>query len=677
MPRSTVTGNGNLLIAMDSENMIRDFYYPYVGMEDHVAYQHFHKIGVFTDHQFSWLHDSDWKHSSRYIEDTVVTDCHSINDRMGLEFNFNDFVYPTEDVFIRKISIRNNEDHERHLKLFFAQDFHLYGDKQQDTAYFDPEHKALIHYRKRRYFWVSGLTHKKEGIDSFTTGKSEYRGLEGTWKDAEDGNLQENAIEQGSVDSTVEFDVSVRAKSQVTLYFWICAGKTLEEVIAQHKFILNEKPEKLLLNTINYWKSWVNKEAQRVAAIPAALQTAYKQSLLIMRTQIDNRGAIIAANDSDIMKFNKDTYTYMWPRDGAWVSIALDHAGYSEISKRFLEFCSDVMPKEGYLMPKYNPDQSVGSNWHPWYKNHEKQMPIQEDETASVIFALYNHFNQFHDIEFIQKMYPTLICEAGKFLAGFVDSETDLPKSSYDLWEYDRGVSSYTASAVYAGLNAASKLSEILGHFNHQRRFMKAAERMKEVILKFLYDKEKKRFLKKITVDENTGEITKDFNIDASIHGVWMFGVLPPDDPRVVSTNQAIYNALKVPTFVGGLARYENDDYQRVHGNYSGIPGNPWIITTLWHAQWVLAISKSTEDMKPVEEILKWTMGHMNKAGILPEQLSPFNGEHLSVAPLTWSHAVFVDTILQYNEKLKQFSIPIAPVCPVPEVSPVAERITD
>jgi len=68
-----------------------------------------------------------------------------------------------------------------------------------------------------------------------------------------------------------------------------------------------------------------------------------------------------------------------------------------------------------------------------------------------------------------------------------------------------------------------------------------------------------------------------------------------------------------------------------------------------------LATAKTKKDLEPVEEYLKWTMGHRNPAGVLPEQLNPFDGEHLSVAPLTWSHAVFVDTVLKYNEALKLF----------------------
>ena len=219
----------------------------------------------------------------------------------------------------------------------------------------------MVHYRKSRYFWVSGMINESIGVSSFTTGKSEYHGLEGTWRDAEDGNLEENPIEQGSIDSTISFNVDVKANGESVLYVWICAGKDLRIVRNIHKVILHEQPEKLMRNTINYWISWVNKEYQKKLYVKPELLKQYKQSLLIIRTQIDNRGAILAANDSDIMKFNKDTYSYMWPRDGAWVALTLDKAGYSEITKRFFRFCADVMTKDGYLLHKYNPDKSVGS----------------------------------------------------------------------------------------------------------------------------------------------------------------------------------------------------------------------------------------------------------------------------------------------------------------------------
>lgn len=177
MPRAIVTGNGNLLTAFNKQNMLCDLYFPYVGMEAQIAYQHQHRIGVFVDNQFSWLYKKPWQHKSQYITDTLVTDLKSTNSSLNLEFNFNDFVYPEADVLIRKITIKNTADFERDLKLFFSQDFHLYSEKQQDTAFYEPEISGVIHYRKQRYFLISGIV-DQAGIDSYATGKSEYHNLE-------------------------------------------------------------------------------------------------------------------------------------------------------------------------------------------------------------------------------------------------------------------------------------------------------------------------------------------------------------------------------------------------------------------------------------------------------------------------------------------------------------------
>lgn len=656
MPRAAVTGNGNLLACINNNNLLADFYFPYVGMENHIGFEHWNRLGIFVDNRFSWLTDSQWHHETRYLPETLVTDSFSENNELLIRLDFNDFVYHSENFFMRKVKISNRADYDRDLKIFFNQDFHLYGDKQQDTAFYDPEYKAVIHYRKRRYFWISGMQDGKAGVDSFTTGKSEYRGLEGTWRDAEDGQLHEHPIEQGSVDSTVSFNVPLKAHEEKTVYVWICAGTNMNEVEDMHEYILHENPEKLLRNTINYWISWVNKDAETNLQVDPAWIKEYKQSLLIIRTQIDNRGAIIAANDSDIMKFNKDTYSYMWPRDGAWVTIALDKAGYGEITKRFFQFCASVMTDEGYLLHKYNPDESLGSSWHPWYKDGEMQMPIQEDETAIVTYALWNHWENNKDIEFIQEVYEPLIRAAGNFMIHFVDEKTGLPLPTYDLWERERGIFTYTAACVYAGLDAAYKLSTIIGHFNHSDRYKVAAENIKKAILTHLYDEKEGRFLKRVELDSKTHELKKDYGYDASVHALWMMGVLPADDERIVRTNQGLYEKLKVRNNIGGIARSENDDYQRVGGDYYGVPGNPWIITTLWHAQWLLAIAKKKEDLEEVRPFIEWAAKQANPAGILPEQINPFNGDPLSVAPLTWSHATFVDTILRYDKKMKELN---------------------
>jgi len=259
-------------------------------------------------------------------------------------------------------------------------------------------------------------------------------------------------------------------------------------------------------------------------------------------------------------------------------------------------------------------------------------------------------------VEFIQEMYEPLIRKAGNFMTYFVDEKTNLPLPTYDLWERDRGIFSYTLATVYAGLIAAYKLSAVIGHFNHSAKYKEAAEKIKEATLKYLYDEKEERFLKRIEMDLKTGEIKKDYSLDASMHALWMLDLLPADDERIVKTMKAIYEGLEVRTDIGGMARSENDDYQRVHGNYGDVPGNPWIITTLWHAQWLMALAKTKKDLEEVKKHIDWARNQANSAGILPEQVNPFNGDPLSVAPLTWSHSTFVDTVLKYDKKMKDLS---------------------
>ena len=182
----------------------------------------------------------------------------------------------------------------------------------------------------------------------------------------------------------------------------------------------------------------------------------YKRSLLIARTQIGRNGAIMASTDTDIVHYNRDT-TPIWPRDGAFVAYAFDEAGYSEVTRTFFRFCSDLLSPGGFLWHKYNPDGSVGSSWHPWMHDGETHLPIQEDETAVVLFALEKHYLAVNDLEFVERLYTPLIKPAADFLAGYRDSRTGLPLDSYDLWEERRGIFTYTVCTVWAGLRAATR----------------------------------------------------------------------------------------------------------------------------------------------------------------------------------------------------------------------------
>src|SRR3546814_11410295 len=128
----------------------------------------------------------------------------------------------------------------------------------------------------------------------------------------------------------------------------------------------------------------------------------------------------------------------MCGRDVAFVAASLGKAGYSELCRKFFEFCRLALSEEGYLFQHYNPDGSLASNWHAWLLDGKEVLPIQEDSTALVLWALWLHYECTRDVEFIRPLYETLILKSADFLVAHRDPDTRLPIPSSDLWEIGR-----------------------------------------------------------------------------------------------------------------------------------------------------------------------------------------------------------------------------------------------
>jgi glucoamylase len=574
------------------------------------------------------------------------------NERLEVEIISNDAVDSHENLFIRRIRLRNNADVRREFRLFFHQDFYISESEVGDTAYFDPETQAIIHYKGQRYFLIS--TDAPTGVETFATGRKAFKGAEGTWRDAEDGRLSEGAITEGSVDSTIGRTLVVEAGAEAEMFYWIAVGTSYGEVAELNELVHELTPDALIERTSNFWRAWVNKNETDFGNLPAEIVKLYKRSLLIVRTQIDSGGAILAANDSDVTLRATDHYSYLWPRDGALVAYALDLAGYSHLPRAFFELCGRIITPEGYFLQKYNPDGSVASGWHASWDPHTKRrlVPIQEDETALVVWALWHHYDRFRDIEFARHLYRPLITNAANFLVRFRNKETGLPQPSWNLWEDRRAVHTFTSATVYGGLRAASNFAYLFGEPETASVYETAAEEVRDGMRRYLYREELGRFARSINGPEG-GSIEVDETVDASLFGIFYFGAFAPDDPLVQTTMRAVEERLWTKMGVGGLARYEADGYMRVTEDVERVPGNPWFICTLWLADYRIAAAKSLEELERALEILEWVVERTLPSGVLAEQVDPLTGAPLSVSPLTWSHSTVVATVIGYLRKLE------------------------
>src|SRR5262249_50981667 len=161
----------------------------------------------------------------------------------------------------------------------------------------------------------------------------------------EDGRLSMNPVAQGSVDSCISARATIAGGGKAEVRAWLCAGHSLEAVAALQEQVAGGGIEQVISQTTAYWTSLSQPGLDRIAQLPDPIPHVFRRSLLTIRTNIDNRGAIIAANDSDIMETARAHYSYMWPRDGALVAATLDRLGYQDITRRFFEFCRDILPK--------------------------------------------------------------------------------------------------------------------------------------------------------------------------------------------------------------------------------------------------------------------------------------------------------------------------------------------
>lgn len=656
MPRALTLGNGRLLVTFDPLLNMRDLYYPHVGLFNHLNGR-FNGMGVWINGQFRWI-DESWKISLEYQYETLVTKIAAEQADLQVRLNINSCVHKNLPLFLEQIEIENLTASALDMRLLFYHDFCLNETEIGDTAFFSPNAGALVHYKRDTYLLINGRTECEgqiEGIFQYTTCRQ--RDDQSSSRQVVTGSLDGSQIAQGRVDSAISLRTRIEPhQDSVYCSYWIAAGKTFDEVKDLNSHIIENGVQKLFEETSTYWYSWVSRN-QIGKNLPNVLADLYRRSLLVIRTQIDHQGAILAANDTDSLQFNRDHYSYLWPRDGALTALALDRAGYQEVTKRFFRFCEALRTKDGYFLHKYGPDGSAGSSWHPWLVGSEVQLPIQEDETGLILYALWHHYECYGDLEFADSNYRSLIKPCADFLVSFRDPETGLPRPSYDLWEERHGIHAFTVAAVQAGLKAAAKFAVLLGDPQAAETYNGAADEVAAAFQAHFFDEQLDRFSTSLYLTERSrpDRMRRDVRLDSSVFAIFYLGMLPAEDSRAVATMRAVEQDLWIRKGIGGLARCENDYYYQVERqDIAAVPGNPWVISTLWLAQWQIATAKCREDLAAPLSLLRWTAERATSAGLLAEQYDPYSGTPLSVSPLTWSHATLCLTVQEFDAKYRK-----------------------
>ena len=369
--------------------------------------------------------------------------------------------------------------------------------------------------------------------------------------------------------------------------------------------------------------------------------------------QNEETGGIAAAIEVDEKREKSGRYSYCWPRDAVFITKAFDELYmYKETEKFYKVFCKNTQSKNGMWEQRFYTDGALAPCWG-----------YQVDETASVVYGIYEHYKIKKDEKFL---YDNLkMCENAtnfllKYLSYIFDEkeEEDIVKreiedkvkgegrekdkiykhQSYDLWEMNEGVHLYSLSAIYAAFNAMNEVYEVIKpkYENNRLKLEQIAKNIKAMNEK---NEKIKKYISKNMYDENQKTLKrncKDNKMDVSIIGsVVPFSVFGIKEKKVLNTIEKINMTLR--TYTGGYIRFEEDSYMQ--------GANPWPIATLWMALYYIKIG----DKKKAKECIEFVTHSATELGFIAEQVDNSTMKANWIIGLGWSHAMYIIAITEFN----------------------------
>jgi len=620
-----IIGNQNMLVSYTKHGEILRAFYP---NRDYKQIIDFFHIGLkINDSGIVYLHhDINNVYNQFYEEGTNILNTEILNTYFNLRIMQTDYVSIKENIIVKKYKFinENNIDLDlnliAHSGLISSPNNRVSGLCQNDTL-MQYNHEYVMCTFSKEKLLSSQINNTKANIIEGKVWDKDYVGM--------------------SADSSISYNLGTlkpNESKEFELYIYIEDNKNGLEAIEKTVERIRKLDFRTEYDSVKkYWKKYLkdhNGLELDLAETPRnrRIKEIYERTILLYSLLVNNEtGGISAAVEVD-EEFNScGGYDYCWPRDAVFITYAMDLLGMKkEVEKFYKSFCKNTQSRNGMWEQRFYTDGRLAPCWG-----------YQIDETASVVFGVYRHYVQSQDKKFLKdnlKMCEKAIKYLGKYITDILEEKNEM-HVSYDLWEMHEGVSIYSISSIFAANDAMIKIYEELKeefvknrvkqeNVNKDKELLRAKNvKIKEYILKNFYDETKKSFVRNLD----------DKKMDISILGaVLPFEVFTIKEKKMLNTVERINMTLR--TYTGGYKRFEGDHYRE---------GKPWVIATLWMANYYLEIGEN----KKAKECFDYVVKTSTKHGFLAEQI---NNETMSadwVIGLGWSHAMFIIVLNKMKEK--------------------------
>lgn len=634
-----IIGNKKIIASYTEKGELQRLCYPEVDGRQFIDY---FQTGVkINDSNLIYLHqDINNKYSQEYIENTNILKTNIKNTYFNFNIEQIDFALIDQNIIVKKYIFKNNNSVDLDTKFIInskilSNDLERFGSRIVDKGIIQYNHNYAMAIFSNKNLYGHKLNDVQSTLQSAVIMDKDYIGM--------------------SNEIAISYNIGVihpGEQQELNIFILVNENHDIEGKI-QRCVKLNTDIE--FENVKNYWNLYVENHSKikiesNKSDFYKKLLEIYNRTILLFPLLInDETGGIVAALELDENRTKSGCYAYCWPRDSIFITRAFDLLKMEEETEKFYNiFCKKTQSNNGMWEQRFYTDGTLAPCWG-----------YQIDETASVIYGVYDHYKHTKDNKFLEENLK--MCEkATEFLFAYTENllnidEEDLVKKelqekykkyfeitkhvSYDLWEMNEGVHLYSLSSIISGLECMKKIYETID--NKQENLRLKQEKRNKIALKLnKYIQLLKDYIEDNLIDKNTKTLKrnlKDNNMDISVIGaVYPFNVFNPNEKVIKNTVDKINMTLR--THTSGYLRFEYDNY--MGGN------NPWIITTLWMALYYIKINDLDNAKKCFSFVVNTSLRH----GFLAEQVNNDDKNFKWVIGLGWSHAMF---IIVLNELLK------------------------
>ena len=615
-----IIGNKNVLATFTGKGELQRLYFPGRSIRQYIDFSH---VGVkINDSDLIYLHDDINNIYKQYYDvDTNILNTEITNTYFELKILQTDFIPVKENVLVRRYTLINENSIDLNIKFLIHQGIlsdtnNFVGCTEIDNGMVQYAHDFMISTFSKEQ---KTLSHQIHG--SFNTIKS--------------GEIWDKDYIGMSNESSVSYDMEIikpGEKKQIDICVLLePQPKIMADFEAEIERIRRIDFNSEYTKTKAYWRKYVKSHDKLNMKEPKnsyeeKLADIYYRSILLFPLLTNSEtGGIIASAEIDENFTKCGRYAYTWPRDAVFITRAMDILGMSaDVDKFYKVFCKQTQSKNGMWEQRFFSDGKLAPCWG-----------YQVDETASVVYGVYSHYQYTKDEKFLKETLQ--MCEkAVDFLKRYVKDiieKTNKYHVSYDLWEMCEGIHLYSLSCIYASFEAMLRIYKALGKnvsdFENNRLKDEKVQKSKLEIEKLLvgikkyinenmYDEERKSYVRN----------PEDRKMDISIVGtVTPFNVFTPKEKNVLNTIERINLSLR--TYTGGFQRFEGDHYMN---------GNPWPIANMWMTLYYLEKGEKTKAKETFDFVVK-TVSKLNFIG---EQVDNNTLSANWVIGLGWSHAMFI-----------------------------------